>query len=244
MTWDRKAAYRLTDVQDHQGHSRVESRKLYRDRVGCLATDLHWDGPTLRMTFVRDGAGNYIKRHLHTSTVLGVEERDGLLAVKTENSVYLLEPAGEAVPPEPPLCFPADALGEGYKGELIELYLMEENDHFAKGTYWDARGTAHPLGVSRHLGTVVDSCLLYREDGEPGQYYGRYYLESPGEVEFYDTLYGQQDYSVPILIHNCGTIPLTISLEGYGQAGTVDPGKAALFRLDRSGAGQNPDAAL
>ena len=39
----------------------------------------------------------------------------------------------------------------------------------------------------------------------------------------------------PMLIHNCGTIPLTISLEGYGQMGRVDPGAAILFRLDRTG---------
>ena len=235
MRWERNAAYRLLDVQDHQGHSRVESRKLYRDRVGCLATDLHWDGETLRMTFVRDPAGNLIKRHLHTSPVVCAEERNGQLVIRTLNSVYLLEPTGEQLPAEEPLCFPAEALDGTGEGELIELYLMEENDHFCKGTYWDARGAAHPLAVTRHVGMAVDSCLLYDAQDGPGRFYGRYYLQSPGEVEFYDTLYGQQDYSVPFFIHNCGTIPLIISLEGYGQAGTVAPGQAALFRLDPSG---------
>lgn len=235
MTLDRNAAYRLKDVQDYEGHSRVQSRKLYRDRVGCLATDLHWDGDTLRMTFVRDPAGRLIKRHLHTSRVVCLEERKGQLAVKTLNSVYLLEPAGADALADVPDVFPAEVLDGSCEGELIELYLMEENDHFCKGTYWDARGTAHPLAVCRHVGMVVDSCLLCDAREETGRFYGRYYLQSPGQVEFYDTLYGQQDYSVPMLIHNCGTIPLTICLEGYGQAGTVDPGKAALFRLDRPG---------
>lgn len=235
MTLDRNAAYRLKDVQDYEGNSRVESRKLYRDRVGCLATDLHRDGETLRMTFVRDPAGNFIKRHLHTSRVVCLEERDGLLVVKTLYSVYLLEPVGAESLAGVPDIFPAAVLDEPYEGELIELYLMEENDHFGKGIYWDAQGNAHPLAVTHHLGMVVDSCLIFDPQEGPERFYGRYYLQSPGEVEFYDTLYGQQDYSVPILIHNCGTIPLTISLEGYGQMGRVDPGAAALFRLGRTG---------
>lgn len=82
---------------------------------------------------------------------------------------------------------------------------------------------------------VVDSCLIFDPREGPERFYGRYYLQSPGEVEFYDTLYGQQDYSVPMLIHNCGTIPLAISLEGYGQMGKVDPGAAVLFRLGQAG---------
>ena len=41
--------------------------------------------------------------------------------------------------------------------------------------------------------------------------------------------------AAPMLIHNCGTIPLTISLEGYGQMGKVDPGAAVLFRLGQAG---------
>lgn len=233
MTPDRKGAYRLMDVQDYEGHSRVQCRKLYQDRVGCLATDLHWDGDVLRMTFVRDPAGHLIKRHLRTSRVLCLEERDGLLAVKTLNSVYLLEPVASEALAEVPDLFPAQELDGPWEGELIELWLMEENDHFCKGLYWDAGGTAHPLAVTRHLGMVVDSCLLFDDQEGPGRFYGRYYLESPGQVEFYDTLYGQQDYGVPMLIHNCGTIPLSICREGYGQAGVVDPGKALLFRLDR-----------
>ena len=238
MTLDRNAACRLLDVQDHEGHSRVESRKLYRDRVGCLATDLHRVGATLCMTFVRDPAGGLIQRHLNTSTVIGMEEQNGLLMVKTLNSVYLLEPVGAL--DEVPDVFPEDVLDEGYAGELIELYLSEENDHFRKGTYWNERRAAHPLEVRHHLGMVVDSCLIREADGASGRFYGRYYLNASGKVEFYDTLYGQQDYSVPILIHNCGTIPLAICLEGRGTVGTVDPGKAALFRLDRPGGTEKP----
>lgn len=240
MTLDKNAVYRLLDVLDHQGHSRVESRKLYRDRVGCLAHDLHRDGNTLRMTFVRDPAGNLIKRHLHTSTVVGLEEQRGLLVVKTLNSMYLLEPVEPQVLAENPDVFPAALLGEPYEGELIELYLMEEGDHFCKGIYWDAHRAAHSLELLRHVGMVVDSCLLRDPCGEPERFYCRYYLELPEKVEFYDTLYGQQDYSIPILIHNCGTIPLHILLAIYGEVGTVDPGKAALFRLDCSGKGEKP----
>lgn len=240
MTLDRNAVYRLLDVLDHQGHSRVESRKLYRDRVGCLATDLYWSGKTLRMTFVRDPAGNLIKRHLHTSRVVGLEEQGGLLAVKTLNSVYLLEPVEPQILAEIPDVFPSALLGEPYAGELVELYLMEDGDHFCKGIYWDARRAAHPLELLRHVGMVVDSCLLRDPCGEPERFYCRYYLELPEKVEFYDTLYGQQDYSIPILIHNCGTIPLHILLAIYGEVGTVDPGKAALFRLDCSSKGEKP----
>lgn len=240
MTLDKNSVYRLLDVLDHQGHSRVESRKLYRDRVGCLATDLHRDGNTLRMTFVRDPAGNLIKRYLHTSTVVSLEERSGLLVIKTLNSVYTLEPVEAQVLAEVPDVFPEVILGKPYEGELIELYLMEDNDHFCKGIYWDAHRAAHSLELLRHMGMLVDSCLLRDPCGEPERFYCRYYLQLPGEVEFYDTLYGQQDYSIPILIHNCGTIPLNILLAGYGRVGTVDPGRAALFRLDCSGKAEIP----
>lgn len=232
MTLDRNAAYRLTDVQDHQGNSRVESRKLYRDRVGCLATDLHWEGQTLRMVFVQDGAGNWIKRRLHTSTVLGIEEKDGCLAVKTLNSVYLLEPA--ALPEDLPEEYPAASLEEGDTGELIELYLSEEGNHFCKGTYWDREGTAHPLAASMHLGMVVDSCLI--GDAEcMERFYCRYYVQGPRDIEFYDTLYGQQEYVIPLLIHNCGTIPLEIRFEFGGPEGKVLPGSQLLLRPDHHG---------
>lgn len=235
MALDRNAAYRLADVQDHQGNSRVESRKLYRDRVGCLATDLHWEGRTLRMVFVRDKAGNWIRRRLRTSTVLGVEEKAGCLAVRTLNSVYLLEPA--PLPEELPEEYPARSLEEGETGEVIELYLSEEGNHFCKGTYWDGEKTAHPLAASMHLGMAEDSCLIGEKDCMQ-RIWCRYYVRGPRDIQFYDTLYRQQDDSIPLLIHNCGTIPLKIHFESGGPEGRVLPGERLLLcpgRRDTAG---------
>ena len=36
----RDAAYRLLDVTDLEGKSKADSKELYRERVGCIATGI------------------------------------------------------------------------------------------------------------------------------------------------------------------------------------------------------------
>lgn len=227
MTLDQNAVYRLLDVQDHQGHSRAQSRKLCRDRVGCLATGFHWDGTALCMTFVRDPAGNFIMRRLHTSTVVSLEERDGRLTVRTQNSLYLLEAVKADLPEGPPRIFPAEAPA----GVLVELYFSEEGDHFCGGLYWDKAGNAQALACTLHLGMVVDTCLIgLVTDKCLGGFVCRYYLGPPDRIEFYNSLYEARGIAVPIMAHNCGTIPLHFCREWDDLKWTVEPGGRALLR--------------
>ena len=105
--------------------------------------------------------------------------------------------------------------------ELIELYLTDEGDRFAKGYYYDGDGNAHELIACIHQGMLVDTCLIHcASDDLMLRFVCRYYI-APDEVMFYNTLYGQQDYSLPILIHNNSAEPMTITLEWSPDSWTI-----------------------
>lgn len=93
---DPGQCYRLIDVQSHDGKTKVESRKLYIQRVGCIARNIRgvWCGHGLVvcMDFIQDANGGPIHRMLHTSAVSDVSDRDGRLEIHTLNSVYILVP--------------------------------------------------------------------------------------------------------------------------------------------------------
>ena len=91
MEFDKKAVYRLLDVQDHAGRSKVSGRSLYQDRIQCLATNLRLlsglGQQFVHMDFVQDSQGKWINRHLRTSPVTAIEDGD-VLKITTRNSVY------------------------------------------------------------------------------------------------------------------------------------------------------------
>ena len=217
--FDTRKAYRLLDVRDLEGQSKADSKELYRERVGCIATGIrkstyysHDDVLILRMFFVQDAEGRWINRALRTSPVTEIREQGEILEIQTQNSVYVLE---QTKMPEPEYRDEA---------ELIELYLNDEDTRFCKGFYYDADKKPHELACYVHVGTFVDTCLIHLAEEEfMGATACRYYLRY-GSVEFYDTLYHQQDYSRPMLIHNTSLHPMRIKFEGFPAVWTIAPG--------------------
>lgn len=215
----RDAAYRLLDVTDLEGKSKADSKELYRERIGCIATGIrkstyysHDDVLILRMFFIQDAEGRWINRALRTSPVAEIREQGKTLEIHTQNSIYVLELTEMPVPEYQD------------EAELIELYLNDEDTRFCKGFYYDADKKPHELACYVHVGTFVDTCLIHLAEEEfMGDTACRYYLRS-GSVEFYDTLYHQQDYSRRMLIHNTSKLPMKIKFERFKAVWTIAPG--------------------
>lgn len=215
----RDAAYWLLDVRDLEGKSKADSKELYRKRVGCVATGIrkssyysHDDVLCLRMFFIQDAEGCWINRALRTSPVTEIREQGETLEIHTQNSVYVLEQTKMPLPEYQD------------EAELIELYLNDEDTRFCKGFYYDAEKKPHELSCYLHVGTFVDTCLIHlAEDEFMCDTACRYYLRS-GSVEFYDTLYHQQDYSRRMLIHNTSQYPMRIKFEHFKAVWTIAPG--------------------
>lgn len=229
---DRNAAYRLIDVLNADGRSKVNSRTLYQERVGCIATNIRvddWpyikDSFVVRMDFVVDANGNWTQLSLRTSPLYDILEADGALKIYTQNSIYVLEPA------ELPKYKYLDA------ANLIELHLNDSDYNFCKGAYYDAESKPHDLSCLVHLGTFQDSCLIRPvDDALFGEFACRYFPHFSG-VEFYDTLYHQQDYSTQMLIHNTARQPLRIKFDRFPAVWTIQPGEAKyIMPYDATGA--------
>lgn len=216
--------YRLTDVLDYLGNHRAEAdsphKEFYQDMIGCIAQNIREDtyfytgDPIMRMDFVQDQNGRWINLPLRTSPVKEVRElENGRLEIITMNSIYQFSPA-ELAPP----VYQDEA-------ELIELFLTTSGYQFAAGFYYDAQKQPHPLEQSVHLGMFQDSVLIRVKDDRFGRYVCRYFPLG-SKITFYDTLYKQQDYSVRMLIHNNGKIPLQIEFQGFKATWTIQPGEA------------------
>ena len=214
---DTIAYYRLTGVLDHDGNSKVCTRELYMDRIHCIATNVQTEVRGIytvaHLDFVYDKNNVPINRHLRTSPLTELQISETGLRIHTRNSVYVLE---RVDPPEMTYQDTAD---------LIELYLNNEEYNFAAGYYYDAEKKPHKLDRSIHVGTVVDSCLICFDGGIVCRYFPSMY-----GVVFYNTIYKQQDYSRPILIHNVGQEPLRIQFEGFPAAWTILPGQEKTIR--------------
>ena len=87
--------FRLIDVRDHAGNSKVDSRDLYRARIGCVAQniqkiELEHTGETflvMWMDFVQDSQGRWINLHLRTSPVIDIKKEKDIVEIRTLNSV-------------------------------------------------------------------------------------------------------------------------------------------------------------
>lgn len=213
------AVYRLISVTDKEGNDKTHERRLYEERVGCLATDFIYDkvgrlgGYRLHMRFVEDEAGKPICRRLHTSPVLKVEETETGIKLFTYNSIYVFESATLKAP-----SYAEEAL-------LIELYLSAEEDYyFCKGFYYDEEKYPHNLMGHVHVGMFQDSVLVSLEENAMDTACRFFpYCEF---IVFYDTLYGQQPYSIPMLIHNAGKSSFRVEFEGYPCKWTIKPNES------------------
>lgn len=215
--------YRLVGIFDREGHCRADvdprHREFYSNLEGCLVRNIREDtyfytgDKIMRIDVVQDPNGNYINRNFKTSPLEDIRELDdGVLEIVTMRSVYRFESA-EIKPP----IYQDDA-------ELIELYLCDENSQFAAGYYYDDEKQPHTLIGSVHLGTFQDSVMVCLEE-EPGICTCRFFPKGH-TIEFYNTLYGQQDYSRRILVHNTGKSPLLIQFEGFRATWTILPGES------------------
>lgn len=110
------------------------------------------------------------------------------------------------------------------EANLIELYMsLEDDNYFGAGVYYDAEKKIYELREYVHLGMFQDSVLIHLAEKE--MVTACRYFPTGNYVEFYDTLYGQQDYSTPMLIHNTGKKELPIRFQMYPHVWTIKPGE-------------------
>lgn len=112
---------------------------------------------------------------------------------------------------------------------LIELYLSDKGNRFIRGFYYDFDQMQHELEAFIHVGLIVDSCLVHLSDDFVGGFVCRYYIQ-PESVEFYDTLYHQQEYLSALLIHNCSDKPMKVTFEFSSESWEIEPrGKSIII---------------
>ena len=227
--FDPARVYRLVGVTDREGKDKIRSCELYSGVAGCVATSLRYDGKDgelarMRLDFVQDETGVWINRSIHTSTVEDVQATEEGVTIYTRNSVYRFEKAELKARP---VCDEAN---------ILELYMSsEERFGFAKGFYRDSEGVVKELFPHIHIGMLTDSVLL--REPQTGVSLARYF-DRLGTVEFYDTIYHQQLYDVPMLIHNTSRRhPLKITFERSHREWTIAPGESKrIIPFDPSGA--------
>lgn len=229
---DSSKTYRLADVTDHNGNTKINSHPKYERWIGRIAKNIRVDRttfegtPMVRMEFVQDKDGMRIRKSMHTSEMHDITLHDnGRIDILTRNSVYILEPA-EIKSLEP------------FDGEtpLIELRISD-NVEFRSGIYYDSDNVPHELACRTHVGTFKDSCLIYLAEEQTMDEIVCRYFPKGNEIEFYDTLYGQQDYSVKMLIHNESDVELKVSFENFDAVRTIPAGgKKSIIPYDSEGA--------
>ncbi len=220
--FNKEQAYRLIAVTDKNSVDKVNSNKLYKSRINCIATNFCYDEHSfhegkyrMQMIFIQTDSGLWCTRKLHTSLVSHVEEHENQIKIYTANSIYTFE---KAVLNKIP-----------YRDEsnLIELYLsLEDSSYFGKGFYYDANKKPYELEKYVHYGRIQDSVLINCLSCEElqSETVCRYFPK--GCIEFYDTLYGQQDYSTPMLIHNTGKEPLVVRFQFHPKEWTILSGES------------------
>lgn len=214
-----KIGLRFKDVLTHEGISKMESRSTYLKRKNYVAKGIRKDVYSsgqfrAYIDFVETADGRWTSSYIHTSLVLDVVEEETEVRLYTKNSVYVFERV------------PLKELKYKEEPELIELFLSnEEADKFCKGIYYDQDKKPYDLVGYTHVGMFVDTFLIgIKEMAELDEFVCRYYIKKE-DIEFYDTLYGQQDYSTRMLIHNEGTTPLVIKFEFMKAHWIIQPGE-------------------
>lgn len=214
--------YRLIAITDRMGNDKSQTNDMYRNRINCLATNFQYDDISynknlhrLTMDFIENAAGQPIKRKLHTSLVYEVVETADGMTIYTHNSIYVFQNAV------------AKKISFQNVANLIELYLTDDDGYyFELGYLYDENKVVHALTRNLHIGMFQDSVLIDTVDkGKFKDCVCRFFPQWGG-IEFYDTLYHQQDYELPILIHNTGTTPLIIRFQGIKAKWTVPPGES------------------
>jgi len=231
--FNQDQSFRLLDVLDHEGNSKRDTHEMYQRIIGSIAKNIRrepysWfsdpDKKVARMQFVQSNDGKWMNYNITTSPVLDIQDEDNRIQLYTENSLYIFEPA-EIVPPE--------YLDEA---EVIELYLTNDSHYkFCTGFYYDGDKKPSELVCHVHAGTLQDSCLITLKES-PGVITCRYF-PFRYSLEFYNTIYRQQDYSRRLFIHNVGKDTLTVSFERFKAEWRIAPGdKRWITPYDKTGA--------
>ena len=216
--------YKIIDIQTPEGISKVHTKLTYLLFINNTITRLR---PSflkdssfcVRMNSVLNADGRWANYKLCTSLVSYIKEDDETLYIHTKNSIYVLKPA------EKPTYTFLD------KSDFIELYINNYGDHFCKGYYYDNNKTPYELDCYVNVGMFQDSCLIkIADDPFMENIVCRYFPKRNG-IQFYDTLYHQQDYSTPILIHNTADEPIDISFEWSDEMIVIPEGESELIDL-------------
>ena len=211
------------DVRALDGNSKVESKDIYRDRIGCVTSSIHIDAPCLDseqccafLRFAQDENGCWVSKRLRTSPVSDVREENGIVEIQTRNSVYVLEPA------ELWLLDPRD------EADLLELFLNTASpDWFCYGLYYDSNKQRHSLRCVLHSGMFIDSALIFCDDADG--IVCKYLLRNG--IEFYHSIYDSFGYTFPVLIHNTSESPLRVQF--FEETHVINPGEEWLFKPNR-----------
>lgn len=187
----KKETFRLRDVTDHSGRSKVNESDFYEERIGCIATNVRTIAlmdatERVLMEFIQYPDGRLAQMRLKTSTVKNIEETEDGITILTKNSVYILDKVE----------IPVDVYQD--TNNLIELYLTNQGNKFYKGYYYDKDKKPHKLKQFVHTGMFMDTMLLGTEDECYYDGYNcRYYIHEFGTIEFYMIQDGAN-----FLIHN------------------------------------------
>jgi len=214
-------AYKLVAVTDLNGIDKVHSRKLYKDRINCVAVDferekhsVHDEKYRMRTVFIQTEDGLWCERKLLTSSVEKVEEKSNEIKVYTHNSIYRFEKTELKKVPY------LDT------ANLIELYLSSsDHDYFGRGFYYDEEKRPHELVKYVCGGMFQDSVQIgFKEEDTLQGVVCRYFLGRE-VIEFYNTLYEQQNVTIPMVIHNTGKKDLEIGFQMYPYIWIISPGQ-------------------
>lgn len=198
--------YRLIDVTDHKGKSKVDENSIYQHWIGCVAKNIRKQEyygtrhECVHMEFFLDSTGEYLHRTLRTSPVTEIRELGHGIQIRTTNNVYVLE---EFTVSEP------ETEQNSY---LIELWLDNSHTNFCRGYFYSPTGNHQGLYPCVHLGMNEYSVLLnLNDDSFPA--ICRYY---PGfsEIKFFNTPFHRSKHKTQILIHNVGEHVLHVTFRG------------------------------
>ncbi len=219
--------YKLIDILNYNLVSKVESKPMYKGIINCTTKSFRErnfgnnhsgeDKFAIRIDFAFNARGEWTNKNIRTSMVSQIIETDNLLKIYTANSIYIFETTEKPVP-----VYQDSA-------QLIELFINDEMNRFCKGFYYDENKEPHMLDCFTNY-EMNETCghVHIWENNRISETVCRFYIHEKG-IEFYDTLYHQQDYSKKMLIHNTADNPITISFQFSDVSYVIAPGGSIEF---------------
>ena len=196
--------YRLIDVTDRKGKSKIDENSIYQHWIGCVAKYIRKQKyygtrhECVHMELFLDSAGSYLHRTLRTSPVAEIRELGHEIQIRTTDTVYVLE----------------DVIGSETEQNscLIELWLDNSHTNFCKGYFYSPTGNRQGIYPCVHLGINEYSVLLnLNDDSFPD--ICRYDPSFSG-IKFLNTPCQKLKHNTQILLHNVGEHMLHVTYKG------------------------------